>query len=250
MRFLPLIFLASTTALLTAATSCSCGDGQAERARRVMTLDLREDTCNGRWHAKGDENGPVERIATEWKGGRLDEVFNDSNHQHWRRAAPIGIEPLGSMRSHWQLRRPLVKITSCEDFYIEPLTFSRPFLVAEAADALHEIGRRFRQTVKERGGGDYRIRVTSVLRTASAVKRLRRRNSNAVDSSVHQLGTTFDVSYNVFMPDPGSKIHNAGQLKTILSEILLDMRSEGRILVKYEKKQPCFHISAIATEKQ
>ncbi|MDE5786293.1 MAG: hypothetical protein K2H98_07155, partial [Duncaniella sp.] len=126
-------------------------------------------------------------------------AFNDSNHVHLAEARVIGIAPLSDTRSHWQLRRPIVKVTSNADYFIDRLTFSRPYLVPEAEAALREIGRRFRDTIEARGGGDYRIKVTSLLRTPESVKRLRRRNRNAVDSSVHQFATTFDISYAQFI---------------------------------------------------
>ena len=140
--------------------------------------------------------------------------------------------------------RPLEKVVSCRDFYVEPLTYSRPYLVPRAAALLHEVGRRFNDTLASRGGGAYRIKVTSVLRTPEAVARLRRRNKNAVDSSVHQLGTTFDISYSRFAAFNDSLPRSAVDLKGILAEVLYAMREEGKIWVKYEKKQPCFHISA------
>lgn len=51
------------------------------------------------------------------------------------------------------------------------------------------------------------IIVTSVLRTADDVKRLRRRNGNASANSAHAFGTTFDVSYRRFckVEDPDGR---------------------------------------------
>ena len=136
---------------------------------------------------------PTQRIKVNYFGD-MRKYFNDSNYVHWAEAEAYGLQPLDDTRSHWQLRRPIVKVTSCEDYYVDSLIFSRPYLVPEAAGRLREIGRRFRDTIQARGGGDYRIKVTSLLRTPQTVKRLRRRNRNAIDSSVHQLGTTFDIS--------------------------------------------------------
>ena len=176
--------------------------------------------------------------------GRYREVFNDSNYVHWSEAAIVGIEPITDTRGHWQMRRPLEKIASCEDFYVEPMRYSAPYLVPKAACLLHDIGRRFRDTLKARGGGDYRVKVTSVLRTPSTVKRLRRVNRNSIDSSAHLLGTTFDISYARFVCDnPRGMCHTADDLKGILAEVLWTMREEGRCYVKFEAKQPCFHIS-------
>lgn len=234
--------IATIAILALAACSRRSGD-KAERKADIIRLDMRSDSL-AEYATCLEEEGQAVRLATR-SVGRFDEVFNDSNHRHWTAAEPIGITPLSDLRSHWQLRRPIVKIASCRDFYLEPLTHSQPFLVEEAAETLHEIGRRFRDSLEARGGGDYRIRVTSVLRTPANVRRLRRANGNAVDSSVHKLGTTFDISYNSFAADSHETPRSAVQLKALLAEVLYAMREEGKILIKYEKKQPCFHVSAI-----
>lgn len=176
--------------------------------------------------------------------GNPRQVFNDSNYVHLAEAMQIGIEPLSDVRSHWQVRKPLVKVSSCEDYFIDKLTYSRPYLIPEAELSLREIGHRFRDTIAARGGGDYRIKVTSLLRTPANVKKLRRRNSNAVDSSVHQYATTFDISYAAFIADSDTIPRSIDDLKGVLSEVLKAMREEGKIWVKYERKQPCFHITA------
>lgn len=186
---------------------------------------------------------PTQRIKVNYFGN-MRAFFNDSNHVHLAEAAKYGITPLTDTRSHWQLRRPLVKITTCRDYYLDTLIFSRPYLVPEAAVTLREIGRRFRDTITARGGGDYRIKVTSLLRTPQTVKRLRRRNRNAVDSSVHQYGTTFDISYASFVAGSPAPARSVDDLKGILGEVLKAMREEGKLWVKYERGQPCFHITA------
>lgn len=176
--------------------------------------------------------------------GNLRQVFNDSNHLHLSAAEQYGILPLSDTRSHWNLRRPIVKITTCEDYFIDTLIFSRPYLVPEAAATLREIGRRFRDTIAARGGGDYRIKVTSLLRTPQTIKRLRRRNRNAIDSSVHRYGTTFDISYANFVAGSPKPARSVDDLKGVLAEVLKAMREEGKLWVKYERGQPCFHITA------
>lgn len=175
--------------------------------------------------------------------GNYAEVFNDSNHVHLAAAEAVGIEPLSTTRSHWQLRRPLVRLATCQDYYLEKLTYSVPYMVPEGAAMVREIGRRFRDSLAARGGGDYRIRVTSVLRTPDAVRRLRRVNKNAVDSSVHQYGTTVDISYANFAASSADVPRTCEDLKGLLAEILLAMRDEGKCFVKYERNQPCFHIT-------
>ncbi|MDE5752532.1 MAG: hypothetical protein K2H88_07830 [Duncaniella sp.] len=186
---------------------------------------------------------PTQRMKVNYFGN-LRHIFNDSNHVHLAEAEKYGITPLSDTRSHWQLHRPIVRITTCEDYYLDTLIFSRPYLVPEAARSLREIGKRFRDTIAARGGGDYRIKVTSVLRTPQNVKRLRRRNRNAIDSSVHQYGTTFDISYASFVAGRPAPARSVDDLKGVLAEVLKAMREEGKLWVKYERGQPCFHITA------
>ena len=175
--------------------------------------------------------------------GNYAEVFNDSNVVHWTDGEKIGIQPLTDLRSFWTLERPLVKVESCRDYYLEPLTHSSPYLVEEASELLHEIGSRFNDSLLARGGGDYRIKVTSVLRTPASVKKLRRVHRNAVDSSTHLLATTFDISYAQFAASSDKTPRRVDDLKGILAEVLYDLRREGRCWVKYERRQPCFHIT-------
>lgn len=216
---------------------------------KSTVYDLEVDTVSMYLRRLDSMPEPTSRIKVNYFGN-LRPIFNDSNYVHWAAAEKIGIEPLSDTRSHWQLRRPIVKVTTNPDFYLDTLIFSRPYLVPEAAAALHEIGSRFRDTLEVRGGGDYRIKVTSLLRTPQTVKRLRRRNRNAVDSSVHQLGTTFDISYAAFIADNAEHPRSVDDLKGILAEVLKAMREEGKILVKYEVGQPCFHITACDPEEQ
>ena len=188
-------------------------------------------------------DSPVVRLKVNHFGSYA-HAFADSNYVHMEAALQTGIDPLTDTRSHWNLRRPIVKIVSCQDYYVEDLTHSVPFLVPEAAHMLHDIGSRFNDTLMARGGGKYRIRVSSILRTPEGVKRLRRRNVNAVDSSVHQMGTTVDISYARFVPSADNDVvRSIDDLKGVLAEILHDMRAENKCYVKFERKQPCFHIT-------
>ena len=120
-----------------------------------------------------------------------------------------------------------------------------PYLVTQAARLLHDIGRSFSDTIEARGGSKYKIRVTSVTRTDHSVAKLRRNNVNATVESAHRYGTTFDISYIKFIPCDSSRVIATQDLRGILAEILKNMRDKGRCLVKYEKKQGCFHVTAI-----
>ncbi|MCC8038009.1 MAG: DUF5715 family protein [Bacteroidales bacterium] len=170
-------------------------------------------------------------------------LFNDSNYVHLAEAERVGIKPIESLRDAWRLRRPVVYIESNKDFVVDTLTHSVPYLVPEAAQLLHDIGRTFNDSLQARGGGDYRIKVTSVLRTPDTIKKLRRRNRNAVDTSAHQFGTTFDISYLKFIEDSQRVPRTDSDLRGLLTEILADLHAQGRCYVKFERKQACFHIT-------
>ena len=114
-----------------------------------------------------------------------------------------------------------------------------------AADLLRDICRRFADSLAARGGGAYRPKVTSVLRTPMTVGRLRRVNGNATTESAHQYGTTFDISYSKFVcDDTTATLRTFEDLKNLLAEIIFDLRKQGRCLVKHERRQACFHITA------
>lgn len=176
--------------------------------------------------------------------GRLATVFNDSNKYQYAAGERIGIRPISSLSEAYYLRRPLVHIRSCQWYHVEPLTHSVPYLVPEAAHLLETIGRNFNDSLEKRGIKGHTMRVTSVLRTAQSVKKLRRVNGNATDSSTHKLGTTFDISYARFDHDGNSPRHSDEELKYILAEVLRDLRNQKKCLVKFERKSPCFHITA------
>lgn len=170
-------------------------------------------------------------------------MFNDSNYVQISAADSVGISPVMDAASAWNLRRPLVRINSCEYYFVDTLKHSYPYLVPEAAKLAADIGKAFNDSLKARGGGEYRMRLTSVLRTESTVKRLRRVNRNAVDSSAHQYATTFDIAYNKFICDGTNHPRTSVDLKNMLAEIIEDMRLAGRCYVKYEYRQACFHIT-------
>lgn len=177
-------------------------------------------------------------------GGTLGRVFNDSNFLHLEAAAEIGIEPIESLADAWEAGARLERVESCREFYVDQLTHSVPFLVPAAKTLLTDIGQRFNDSLQARGGGDYRLKVTSVTRTPGSVGKLRRHNVNASDNSAHQYGTTFDISYAKFMCDSTTVIRTQEDLKNLLAEILKAERDSGRCFVKYERKQGCFHITA------
>lgn len=176
--------------------------------------------------------------------GRLREVFNDSNKYQYAAGERIGIKPITGLAEAYFTSRPLVKIETCRWYDLDTLTHSMPYLVPEAAELLETIGRNFEDSLRTHNARGHKFRVTSVLRTYHSVKKLRKINSNATDSSTHQLGTTFDISYAHFNNDGHSPQVCDEQLKYILAEVLYDLRRQNKCMVKFERKSPCFHITA------
>lgn len=176
-------------------------------------------------------------------GGSLGRVFNDSNKFHIAVAEVNGITPFYTVADVWNQAGKLERIQSCEAYYVDNLTHSLPYLTPRAHRLLTDIGYAFRDSLSARGGGYYRVKVTSVLRTPELVKKLRRRNRAAVDTSAHLFGTTFDISYAKFICDSVNIPRTQEDLKNLLGEVIEAERQKGRCYVKYERKQGCFHIT-------
>lgn len=169
--------------------------------------------------------------------------FNDSNYLHLAAARAIGIRPIEELDDLLADDRYTLRINSTPEYFIDTLRHSLPYLVPEAVALLHDIGNAFNDSLAARGGGDYRIKVTSMLRTGSTIRRLRRGNRNAVSTSAHLYGTTFDISYSNFACDSRETPRTTDDLKALLAEILSDFRDKGRCYVKHERRQSCFHIT-------
>lgn len=175
--------------------------------------------------------------------------FNDLNKVQLATAKKIGIRPLASREEAAGLGDKLVEIKECERYDIDSLTHSIPFLVPKASSLLDTLGAVFLDSLASKGLNPNKVIVTSVLRTQKDVKRLRRSNSNASSNSCHSYGTTFDISWKRFrkVEDPDGRPMqdvSADTLKLVLSEVLRDLKKEGKCYVKYELRQGCFHITA------
>lgn len=168
--------------------------------------------------------------------------FNDNNPHQLSSAKRYGIEPLETRADLEHVRRHLTHIEDCRYYTVDKLTHSVPYLTPEAAKLLKTIGKRFQKKLRKHHLGEYKIIVTSVLRTREDVRRLMKVNSNAVSNSAHCHATTFDITYRRFKHVSGPQASSA-QLKYLLGEVLDELRDDGRCLVRYERKQTCLHIT-------
>lgn len=175
--------------------------------------------------------------------------FPDLNDKHLEVAKTVGIRPLEDREEAESMKEKLTHITDNEFYVVDSLTHSIPYLVPRASALLDTIGSNFLDSLAAKGLNPNQMIVTSVLRTQSDVKRLRRRNGNASANSAHCFGATFDVSWKRFKKvenEDGRPLQDVGSdtLKLVLSEVLRDLRQAEKCYIKYELKQGCFHITA------
>ena len=171
------------------------------------------------------------------------DTFNDLNRKHIAAASKVGLKEIPESRKDID-RACLTRISTCRNYCVAPLSYSVPYLVGTAADELEVIGEAFRCKLENGGLPQYRIIVTSVLRTRDDVDRLRGVNENSSENSSHCYGTTFNISWSRFdKTGIGGKTMTGSDLKTVLGKVLKEERKAGRIYVKYEIRQKCFHVT-------
>lgn len=178
----------------------------------------------------------------------FERAFPDENDVQLVAAEGFGIVPSDKSPKAKSDGRKLVYVGSNPYFYIDKLHSSSPYLVPMASVLLQDIGNNFFDSLQTKGIPLHKIIITSVMRSEDDVRKLANHNLNAKKNSCHLYGTTFDISYNRYkvVEAPGGpkrrEVRN-DTLKWVLSEVLNDMRKQGRCLIKYEVKQGCFHIT-------
>ena len=172
--------------------------------------------------------------------------FRDLQSKQEQAARAIGLStPPQNRQQAAKMRSQLSLIKTNENYIVDSLTHSIPYLVPAAAAELERIGEGFADILQRNGLPHYRFYVTSVLRTKDDVKLLQRSgNINATDRSCHCYGTTFDLAYYRFDKVTRTREYmHQDNLKLVLGQVLLNEQRAGRIYVKYEHKQACFHIT-------
>lgn len=172
--------------------------------------------------------------------------FNDLQVKQHAVASQIGLpRPPKDRADAASMRNQLVEIKTNENYIVEELTHSVPYLIPSAKKELDAIGAEWADILARNNLPHYRFYVTSVLRTQEDVKYLQRSgNINSTTQSCHCYGTTFDLAYMRY--DKVSRTHtymHEDNLKLVLGQVLLNHQRAGKIYVKYEWKQSCFHIT-------
>lgn len=165
----------------------------------------------------------------------------DTNAVHLVAAKEFGVVPVANISDAESRKHELVYI-GCNPYYkVRRLQASIPYLVPRAAALLQDISRSFLDSLEIKQIPLQRLVVTSVLRSQEDVVKLGRHNKNVSPNSCHVFGTTFDISYTHY--DPIYEKVDDDRYKKTLSEVLRDMREQGRCYVKYELHQACYHIT-------
>lgn len=172
--------------------------------------------------------------------------FNDQQTKQHAAASKIGLpRPPKDREDAKAMRKSLVEIKTNRNYVVDDLTHSVPYLIPSAKKELDAIGEEWADILARNGLPHYRFYVTSVLRTQEDVKWLQRSgNVNSTTQSCHCYGTTFDLAYMRYdKVTDTSDYMTEDNLKLVLGQVLLNHQRAGKIYVKYEWRQSCFHIT-------
>ena len=172
--------------------------------------------------------------------------FRDTQSKQEQAAKAIGLStPPQNRQQAAKMRSQLSLIKTNENYIVDSLTHSIPYLVPKAAAELESIGKEFTDILQRNNLPHYRFYVTSVLRTKDDVKYLQKSgNVNATTNSCHCYGTTFDLAYYRYDKVTRTREYmHQDNIKLVLAQVLLNHQRAGKIYVKYEWKQACFHIT-------
>ena len=207
----------------------ACGKKNSEQ-RNSSTAELIEDTM----------------VSYPGRTFSYKDKFRDLQSKQEQAARAIGLStPPQNRTQAAKMRSQLTKIKTNDYYIVDSLTHSIPYLVPVAAAELESIGREFADILQRNGLPHYRFYVTSVLRTKEDIKHLQKSgNVNATTNSCHNYGTTFDLAYFRFNKVTRTREYmHQDNLKLVLGQVLLNHQRAGKIYVKYEYKQACFHIT-------
>jgi hypothetical protein len=137
----------------------------------------------------------------------------------------------------------LVKVKSGSGYIVEKMSFSYPCVTPDSKILLDEISRRLRLKAAQKGLFGVKFYITSMTRKPDNLKRLRLFNGNASARSPHLYGNAFDISYKRFVARKWVMTEcDKRFLKEALSEVIFQLKSEGKCWATYEKLQSCFHV--------
>lgn len=172
--------------------------------------------------------------------------FNDLQSKQHAVASAIGLpRPPKDRADAASMRKRLVEVMTNANYIVDSLTHSVPYLIPSAKRELDSIGVEWADILQRNNLPHYRFYITSVLRTQEDIKYLQHSgNINSTTQSCHCYGTTFDLAYMRYEKVTRTRDYmHEDNLKLVLGQVLLNHQRAGKIYVKYEAKQSCFHIT-------
>lgn len=141
------------------------------------------------------------------------------------------------------LNGDLIIISQGENYKIDKMLYSYPYLTQDAKILLEEIGSRFSEKISKTRLKNSKFIVTSMTRTMDTVEELRKTNSNASHNSPHLNGNAFDISYVRFVSNRlRITVQDKKYLKEVLAETIWELKKERKCWATCERHQNCFHI--------
>lgn len=215
----------------------------------IVLVIVSVSRCGGGSQEPKAESQEPEETNMVWYPGRTFDykrAFNDQHAKQFAVASKIGLpRPPKDREDAASMRSRLVEVKTCGNYIVDDLTHSAPYLIPSAKKELDAIGEEWADILHRNGLPHYRFYVTSVLRTQESIKYLQKSgNVNSVTQSCHCYGTTFDLAYMRYdKVTRTSDYMHPDNLKLVLGQTLLNHQRAGKIYVKYEAKQSCFHIT-------
>lgn len=171
--------------------------------------------------------------------------MQDDLTDYWQHSYENGVgKPLKFKKQITQLVEDstLVPLKPSKYFTIDTLFHSFAVVRPQVKDFLNQLGANLQHKLKNTPYEKVQFTVTSAFRTESTVRRLMRKNKNAIKNSAHLHGTTIDISYKTFFMDNKQLSDSeAKYIKETLSQILFKMREKKKCWVKFEYFQTCYH---------
>lgn len=204
--------------------------------------------CGGREQKSTQKPEIVEDNMVAYPGRTFNykQKFNDQQAKQHEVASRIGLpRPPKDRSDAASMRKQLVEIRTNENYIVDSLTHSVPYLIPSAKKELDAIGEEWADILQRNGLPHYRFYVTSVLRTQEDIRYLQRSgNINSVSQSCHCYGTTFDLAYMRYDKVTRTRDYmHEDNLRLVLAQVLLNHQRANKIYVKYEGKQSCFHVT-------
>jgi hypothetical protein len=199
------------------------------------------------------------------------------NPAHLEAAAKYGLDPLGQDSDIEVLiaSKRLVRVEAKPEslFYFYNVRNTYRALTPGARKGLDLLTEQLQRNFQRYAAlPPVKIAISSMIRPGSYQDGLRETNANATVTTTHSSGISFDIffdDYYVVLPQPAASnsISDAvlslvrtrmgflmgdalrGQIRSVLTETLIQLQDEGALYAILEKRQRCYHVTMLESGK-